>query len=378
MPEIDNDLFKVLVPALLAIAALLLLALLASLSGIRKVLKQQLTETRELRDAIGSGGVSGPSAASEPEPAGLEAAPQSETPYEAPSFTPEPGPVVGGAAAIDAKEETPTGLRSLAPEEGAAKASSASPWDQASEPSAAAPQSADTSGGTEDPFATPAQADAQDDPFAASTSSGDDRFSSSNADDPFAAPAPGADDPFSSPAAETPEPSVQDPFGAPTSAASDDSPAPAADDPFAAQSTSAGDDEDPFGAGSGEPVSQSAVDEPDEQPFERNGRWFFRRDDELLVYEEGTGEWVPADPADTQPAAPPPAASPEYTSPAAESTGSTADDYDSSGPEDTARFDTVEDDPRPTAGGGFWKCPSCGAVNGSSAATCRMCFSARP
>jgi hypothetical protein len=27
---------------------------------------------------------------------------------------------------------------------------------------------------------------------------------------------------------------------------------------------------------------------------------------------------------------------------------------------------------------GFWKCPTCGAVNGSTATSCRMCFAARP
>ena len=27
---------------------------------------------------------------------------------------------------------------------------------------------------------------------------------------------------------------------------------------------------------------------------------------------------------------------------------------------------------------GHWKCPTCGAVNGSTATSCRMCFTARP
>ncbi len=130
-----------------------------------------------------------------------------------------------------------------------------------------------------------------------------------------------------------------------------------------------------------QPASQSTFDEPDDQPFERNGRWYFRRDNELLVYEESTGEWVAADPADLEPPAPVPPAAP--SSAASTSTG---DDFASAGAGDagsaptgdTERFEAVEEEPRPAAGGGFWKCPSCGAVNGSSADTCRMCFSARP
>jgi ribosomal protein L40E len=29
------------------------------------------------------------------------------------------------------------------------------------------------------------------------------------------------------------------------------------------------------------------------------------------------------------------------------------------------------------ASGSGWKCPNCGAVNGSTATSCRMCFTAR-
>ena len=83
---------------------------------------------------------------------------------------------------------------------------------------------------------------------------------------------------------------------------------------------------------------------PEEQPFERGGRWWFKRGQELLVYEEQTAQWVPA-PATEIPAAEP-EPEPEPAGPATQS--------------------------------GFWRCPSCGAVNGSTAATCRMCFAARP
>ncbi|HVL64076.1 MAG TPA: hypothetical protein VM573_02775 [Actinomycetota bacterium] len=102
-------------------------------------------------------------------------------------------------------------------------------------------------------------------------------------------------------------------------------------------------------AGQAQPAAQAVQEaqpaaaqaEPEEQPFERDGRWWFRRGDELLVYDERSGEWTPA---------------PE------EATGGAATAAGASS----------------AAEGGFWKCPSCGAVNGSTAATCRMCFTARP
>lgn len=92
-----------------------------------------------------------------------------------------------------------------------------------------------------------------------------------------------------------------------------------------------------------EPAAAAA--QPQEQPFERDGRWWFRRGDELLVYDERAQEWVPA-PSETPDA--PDAGADETAAAPSESAGS------------------------------FWKCPSCGAVNGSTATTCRMCFSARP
>lgn len=82
------------------------------------------------------------------------------------------------------------------------------------------------------------------------------------------------------------------------------------------------------------PAHQTRVDEPQEQPFERDGRWWFRRGAELLLYDESTGQWVPAP--------------------------------------------TTEPGPADQEAQGYWKCPSCGAVNGATATTCRMCFSARP
>lgn len=89
-------------------------------------------------------------------------------------------------------------------------------------------------------------------------------------------------------------------------------------------------------------------DEPEEQPFERDGRWWFKRGGELLVYDEGTGQWVasPAGPGAT-------------VAPSAASLGDTTTAVASS-----------------EVGEG-WKCSSCGAVNGSTATSCRMCFAPR-
>jgi hypothetical protein len=105
-------------------------------------------------------------------------------------------------------------------------------------------------------------------------------------------------------------------------------------------------------------ASTQTTNEPQEQPFERDGRWWFRRGSELLVYDEGTGQWMTA-------------------------------------PEERGRHSPMETQPIPTTISnvatesstgeasvseqhGFWKCPSCGAVNGSTATSCRMCFTARP
>lgn len=90
-------------------------------------------------------------------------------------------------------------------------------------------------------------------------------------------------------------------------------------------------------------------DEPEEQPFERDGRWWFKRGGELLVYDEGTGQWVASGHSA--------AAAPASTAGAATTVQAPA----------ALRADTGEG----------WKCASCGAVNGSTATTCRMCFAPR-
>jgi hypothetical protein len=129
--------------------------------------------------------------------------------------------------------------------------------------------------------------------------------------------------------------------------------APVATEPSAAAEVSTGfvsvaDALEPAAASTATSASGAGLlgNEPEEQPFERDGRWWFKRGGELLVYDEGTGQWV---------AAPGTGAAPAATQ-AASTTVTTT---------------TVAD-----AGEG-WKCASCGAVNGSTATSCRMCFAPR-
>lgn len=127
------------------------------------------------------------------------------------------------------------------------------------------------------------------------------------------------------------------------------------------------------GAGSGEAAAaggeaasatQAAAEDPQEQPFERDGRWWFRRGDELLVYEEQTGQWVAAD----QPSTSGSVAS--GAEPGVQATGGAEPAQAAAEGQVTTQQEAVA--------GSFWKCPSCGAVNGSTATSCRMCFTARP
>ena len=106
------------------------------------------------------------------------------------------------------------------------------------------------------------------------------------------------------------------------------------------------------------------ADMPEEQPVEHEGRWWFKRGGELLIYDESTGQWGPAPQAAVAPAAAPPGGGSPYS--------------------DFKDLSVSEPAVEPAAGGssggegsGFWKCPSCGAVNGSTASSCRMCFAAR-
>lgn len=128
------------------------------------------------------------------------------------------------------------------------------------------------------------------------------------------------------------------------------------------QTSSAAEDE-PVGT---EPALASA-EEPQEQPFERDGRWLFRRGDELLMYDEQTGQWGPA-PAGATFAD---ASEPVGTAPAAGTSGAPVETVQPAG--QTAEPGASQ----PATSGSFWKCPSCGAINGSTATSCRMCFTPR-
>jgi hypothetical protein len=105
-------------------------------------------------------------------------------------------------------------------------------------------------------------------------------------------------------------------------------------------------------------------DAPEEQPFERDGRWWFKRGDELLVYDEQSGQWEAA-PANATAASPAPVV-----------TGSDSGwDQGAASPAAGQETESAQSAQDP---GSFWKCTSCGAVNGSTATSCRMCFAPKP
>ena len=110
-----------------------------------------------------------------------------------------------------------------------------------------------------------------------------------------------------------------------------------------------------------QPAATGFEDAPEEQPFERDGRWWFKRGDELLVYDEQSGQWEAA-PANATATSPAPMAS----------GGDTGGDQTAASPAATESAKAAEDP------GSFWKCTSCGAVNGSTATSCRMCFAPKP
>ena len=352
MPEIDKDLYQALSLGLLLIAVIVLLAMLSTLSRVSKLLKDQLTppEERPLSkdrplDEIASNPVSEVSASAaedEEEPelpllaspplGGSELEPITDEPEPAPSDDSLLEPLQSESAMVDewgqrrVVEPGPLGGDESGADAFAGLAETPGP--ETAAPEAAAPEAAEPEAASPEPSGQAV------DPFTGESA---------------AASAAGAeeDDPFSQPAA--------------ASGATDD-------DPFGTgdSGTAAAASEDGEGA---------VASEDEEQPFELNGRWYFRRDGELLVYDEGTGEWVAAQEEE------PESSTPSWDEPgSAEPAGASAFGESDTGADETAQFDSVEQaaSEEPPAAGGFWKCPSCGAVNGSSASTCRMCFAARP
>ena len=131
----------------------------------------------------------------------------------------------------------------------------------------------------------------------------------------------------------------------------------------------------PPSAGAGPPEKDSV--EPEGQPFERDGSWWFRRDGELLVYDNATSEWKAAPETGS--------ASPATTTPVTAANGDKAAHGETlKGGATTATLErgglhSHEGPLHPrSAGATSWKCRTCGATNGSAASGCRMCFSARP
>ena len=123
----------------------------------------------------------------------------------------------------------------------------------------------------------------------------------------------------------------------------------------------------PPSAAAGGPEEDSAA--PEGQPFERDGSWWFRRDGELLVYDDATSEWKAAPEDGT--------GAPDTGSPV---TAANVDKAARGQALQGAATATLERGgplrPR-SEGATSWKCRTCGATNGSAAAGCRMCFSAR-
>ena len=141
-----------------------------------------------------------------------------------------------------------------------------------------------------------------------------------------------------------------------------------------------------------------------EGPYEKDGRWWYRQDDELLVYDDRTEQWVvpelhpleeargwdtasvepaapvsspPVETAPVEPAPAPvePTPAPVAATPEPVSAAPIPEPVDPPAP--IATGEAAEDDDSPQMAA-HWKCPACGVINGSAATSCRMCFAARP
>ena len=175
----------------------------------------------------------------------------------------------------------------------------------------------------------------------------------------------GAQDPWYDPAPETFEPSQADvasTYAAPQGGLVDDSSA-----GQAYGSSGQSDPQEVAAVTASEPQTSDspAAGIPEEQPFERDGRWWFKRGEEILVYDEAGGQWTlaPDNPFSGGASAAPEPALTDFRPVQGDVEGGTAEEQ---------QAEPVQ------AAGSFWKCVSCGAVNGSTATSCRMCFAARP
>ncbi|HYN35448.1 MAG TPA: Ran-binding zinc finger domain-containing protein [Actinomycetota bacterium] len=317
MPEIDKDLYQLLSLGLLLIAVLVLLALLTALSRVNKLLRQQLTE--------------------------LKGGSTDQTPEVATSATEPVGEEDFPALASDSEFQDETGLVESSSDEAAGEpahdefAASSEPASTSSEPGLVGGGLlvGDSEGFSDTSMPEPETA----------------RTSAEQAMDPFTGESAGI--------TSTPE-EESDPFGAQPVGAAD-----------------AVDEEHPFETGAAD--SGTIASEEEEQPFEKDGRWYFKRDEELLVYDEGTGDWVAAESTEVGTVSDSPAWG---TSGVSDGAGSDVAGESTAATEQSDAIESADAGSdvaqEPAAAGGFWKCPSCGAVNGSTASTCRMCFAARP
>ena len=127
-----------------------------------------------------------------------------------------------------------------------------------------------------------------------------------------------------------------------------------------------------------EPIAAAEVEphpaEPHDEPFQRDGRWWFKRDDELLLYDEQSGEWRAADaPPGNEPQVP------VVTGPTEPATALAADGVPTGdAPAEAQSVVSGAEAQDPGSEAAFWRCPACGVVNGLTAATCRMCFATKP
>jgi predicted RNA-binding Zn-ribbon protein involved in translation (DUF1610 family) len=158
-------------------------------------------------------------------------------------------------------------------------------------------------------------------------------------------------------------------------------------------------------------ASTESTADGEEGPYERDGRWWFRRGEEELVFDERTETWVSPDDtpeSDSTPSGELPAEvaavhpldeprptptttetpvvvpaqmqEPATESPAVVGAGSVepvGEPPIETEPEPRA-ITATEEAGQPAGAATHWKCPNCGVVNGSTATSCRMCFAARP